>query len=254
MAEQDRVLAATLFTVRKLGDTNIQGMIGSAVADAANLDPSRLVLRSVEIGSPIVAVNLNFRVGVFGGLGSADILKTQGDADIRGLNFGLYDQKVGLTWLARNITHFGGNAEQVTLCGSSAGGSCVYAHILDACTSSEGPLFQRAYVQSAPLLTILPTSLAEAELNWDKLCQHWDIKPESNSEQKMELLRRVPTAAMLESSLNVNAFMLPPISDGITMTAETVSFPPVEPRREVGHGVDEPIQVMIGVTDVEVSN
>lgn len=200
-----------------------------------------------------LAVNLNYRVGVFGGLGSADILKTQDQTDIQGLNFGLYDQKVGLTWAQRNISHFGGDAEQTTLCGSSAGGSCVYAHLLDASSSSENPLFQRAHIQSAPLLTLLPTPLTEAEISWENLCKHWDLKSESRSEQKVGFLRRIPTESMLEASLKVNAFMLPPISDGVTMTLETVSLPPVKPQREVAYRVDRPIEVMIGVTDVEVS-
>lgn len=58
---------------------------------------------------------------------------------------------------------------------------------------------------------------------------------------------------MLEASLKANAFMLPPISDGVTTTLETVSLPPVKHQREVAYLVDRPIEVLIGVTDVEVS-
>ncbi|KAH7176261.1 Alpha/Beta hydrolase protein [Dactylonectria macrodidyma] len=229
----------------------IHGGAGTGAGSDPIYDPSRLVLRSLEIGSPVIAVNLNYRTGVFGLIGSADILKTQDRTEVRGLNFGLYDQKVGLTWVARNITQFGGDPEQVTLCGSSTGGSCVYAHILDADAHTEKPLFQRAHVQSGAMLTLLPMPLAEAEANWDKLCQHWGIEAESSSQHKVESLRHVSTAAMLESALENQVFMLPPIADGLTMTQETASFPHVDLRREIKPGAYKPIEVMIGTTDVE---
>ncbi|KAH8658585.1 Alpha/Beta hydrolase protein [Ilyonectria robusta] len=217
------------------------------------LDPSRLVLRSLEIGFPIIAVNLNYRAGVFGFLGSADVLKTQDRTEVMGLNFGLYDQKVGLTWVAHNIMQFGGDPEQITLGGGSAGGSCVYAHLLDADAHAEKPLFQRALVQSGAMLTLLPMPLAEAEANWDKLCQHWGIEAESSSQYKVESLRHVSTAAMLQSALENHVFMLPPIADGLTLTKETAALPCVDLRREIKSMGYRPVEVMIGATDVEVT-
>ncbi|KAE8141280.1 alpha/beta-hydrolase [Aspergillus pseudotamarii] len=229
----------------------IHGGAGTGAGSDPIYDPSRLVLRSLQIGSPIIAVNLTYRTGIFGSLGSTDILKAQDQSQVRGLNFGLFDQKVGITWVARNIAQFGGDPEQITLCGSSAGGSCVYAHLLDADAHMKKPLFRRAYIQSAPMLTILPMSLAEAEANWDKICQHWGIRPESKSQQKLESLRCISMADMLKSSVEINLFMLPPIADNVTMTQDTVSFPCVDSHQGPKSSDYKPIEVMIGTTDVE---
>jgi carboxylesterase type B len=198
-------------------------------------------------------VNPNFRIGVFGLAGSADILNTQDRNGDRGLNFGLYDQKVGLTWVARNIAHFGGDPGQVTLCGSSVGGSCVYAHILDADAHTENPLFQRALVQSGTMLTLLPMPLAEAEANWDKLCQHWGVEAGCSSQRKVELLRHVPTAAMLTSALEINLSAIPPIAEDLTMTLTTAAFPPADRLEGIKPADYKPIEVSIGATDIEVS-
>ncbi|KAE8154357.1 alpha/beta-hydrolase [Aspergillus avenaceus] len=229
----------------------IHGGAGSGARSDPVYDPSRLVLRSLQIGSPIIAVNLTYRTGIFGCIGSTDILKAQDQSQFKGVNFGLFDQKIGITWVARNITYFGGDPEQITLCGSSAGGSCVYAHLLDADTHTEKPLFRRSYIQSAPMLTILPMSLTEAEANWDKICQHWGIRLDSNSQQKLESLRCISTTDMLESSVELNLFMLPPIADNITMTDETVSFPCIDSHHGPKSSDFKPIEVMIGTTDVE---
>ncbi|KAL5601617.1 hypothetical protein FOBRF1_009150 [Fusarium oxysporum] len=235
----------------------IHGGAGTGAGSDPVHDPSRLVLRSLEIGTPIIAVNLNFRIGVFGLLGSTDILKAQDQTNTsKGLNFGLHDQKVGLLWVARNITHFGGDPERIAVLGGSTGGSALYAHILDADASDDLPLFQKAILKSPPMLTILPSPLAEADANWDKLCRHWSVNADSSSEDKVEALRRVPVEKMLQSLQVAQVPLLPPIADGITMTLETASFPLHHSGLPRGSGQEgrrdrQPIEVLFGTTEME---
>lgn len=217
------------------------------------LDPARVVLRSLEIGTPFIAVNLNYRLNVFGCLGSTDILNTQDQAEFKGLNFGTYDQKVGLTWVARNIAQFGGDAEQITRGGHSSGSHSVHAHILDAEAKPEKPLFKRAFMQSGAQSTVTPRPLVEAEKNWDKLCQHWGIEDGSSSEIKVEALRHISAESILESALENKIFMMPPIAEDLTMTMETVALPHVDLHQEAKPVDYKPIEIMIGTSDVEVS-
>ncbi|PWY77757.1 alpha/beta-hydrolase [Aspergillus eucalypticola CBS 122712] len=127
------------------------------------IDPTRLVLRSVESRRPMIAITISYRLGVFGLLGSADMLDTQAHTtDIKGLNFATYDQKIALTWISTNIGYFGGDANQITLGGNSSGSHDVHTHLLDADTHGT-PLFRRVIMHSGARGTVSPGSLADAE-------------------------------------------------------------------------------------------
>jgi len=85
----------------------------------------------------VVVVTVNYRVGI------------EGFAQISGAvaNRGLLDQVAGLRWVRENIAAFGGDPDQVTIFGESAGGGSVAA--LLAMPSAAG-LFTRAIAQSVP--------------------------------------------------------------------------------------------------------
>ncbi len=68
---------------------------------------------------PFVAVSFNYRIGAPGFLNSA---LTQSE-DL--LNLGLHDQILLMEWVNQNIAMFGGDPDQVTLIGVSAGAHSV---------------------------------------------------------------------------------------------------------------------------------
>jgi len=68
----------------------------------------------------VILVTVNYRLGALGFLAHPELTKTQkGDP----ANFGNLDQKAGLHWVYRNIKNFGGNPENITIGGQSAGGA-----------------------------------------------------------------------------------------------------------------------------------
>lgn len=85
----------------------------------------------------IIVVSMQYRVGSLGFL----VLDT---ADAPG-NAGLWDQRMALEWVSRNIHHFGGNPHNVTIMGESAG--AVSVGLLMLCQLCNN-FFQRAILQS----------------------------------------------------------------------------------------------------------
>ncbi|XP_066249783.1 esterase B1-like [Euwallacea similis] len=87
----------------------------------------------------IVLVTFNYRLGALGFLSFDDP-----SLGVFG-NMGLKDQVLALKWVRSNIRNFGGDPDNITIFGNSAGGSSVHAHILSK--ASKG-LFHKAILQS----------------------------------------------------------------------------------------------------------
>lgn len=107
----------------------------------------------------VVVVTVGYRLGVFGFLAHPE-LTAESPHHASG-NYGLLDQTAALEWVRRNIRAFGGDPEQVTIAGESAGSVSVSVQM--ASPLARG-LFARAIGESGSLLgTLPPTPLAQAE-------------------------------------------------------------------------------------------
>ena len=87
----------------------------------------------------VVLVTLNYRLGLLGGLATKNLLK--------GSNF-IRDQIAALKWVQKYIRSFGGDPDNVTIFGQSAGGQSVTA--LLSSSAAKGT-FHKAILQSNPL-------------------------------------------------------------------------------------------------------
>lgn len=111
------------------GGANIYGSGG------ADYNPENLVKQGV------IVVTLNYRLGALGFLAHPAIRDANGDSG----NYGIMDQQLALEWVQENIAAFGGNPDNVTLMGESAGGHSVMTHLV---APSSDALFDKAIVQS----------------------------------------------------------------------------------------------------------
>lgn len=112
----------------------------------------------------IVVVTVGYRLNCFGFLCHPEITAQQPEAPA---NFGFLDQQFATRWVKRNIAAFGGDPENITIGGQSAGGMSVCAQM----TSPQNKgLFQRAIVESGTFtppygnrMGLAPRGLKEAE-------------------------------------------------------------------------------------------
>jgi para-nitrobenzyl esterase len=124
-------------------------MGGTAMSDLYN--------RGTLASHGVVLVAVNYRLGVFGFLAHPAL--TQESAHHASGNYGLADQVIALHWVIDNIAKFGGDPENITVFGQSAGAQDT--GILMA--SSAKDLFQKAIAESGTSFSPRLPRLAEAE-------------------------------------------------------------------------------------------
>ena len=98
--------------------------------------------------SGLVVVSINYRVGALGYL-AHPALSAESPDNISG-NYGMLDQIAALEWVQRNISAFGGDPDNVTIAGESAGALSVM--YLMASPPARG-LFHKAIAQSAYMIS-----------------------------------------------------------------------------------------------------
>ncbi len=92
------------------------------------------------VNQDVVLVTMNYRLGSLGYLRYTDE-----QAGIGG-NFGIQDQQLAMKWAKDNIGNFGGNPQQITLFGESAGAMSTGLHLFSVPESND--LFQAAIMES----------------------------------------------------------------------------------------------------------
>ncbi|WP_135457852.1 carboxylesterase family protein [Vibrio echinoideorum] len=106
-----------------------------------------VVAQGADEGNPFIYVTFNYRLGLLGSMWVDDE---------KGGNFGIGDQKRALQWVNKNISKFGGNAEDVTLMGQGSGAMSVGVlqqdNVVDSIVNVNGDMkyFNRAIMQSNP--------------------------------------------------------------------------------------------------------
>jgi para-nitrobenzyl esterase len=91
----------------------------------------------------VILVSVNYRLNVFGFLTHPEIIRSAPDGFTA--NFGYLDQKAGIDWVRRNIANFGGDPQNITIFGQSAGAGSVLAHLNSPLAKGA---FEKAIVQS----------------------------------------------------------------------------------------------------------
>ena len=140
----------------------------------------------------VVLVSIGYRVGALGFFCL--------DHPSAPCNMGLYDQQMGLQWVQRNIGAFGGNANNVTLFGESAGSVSVSLHLLSPLSRD---LFHRAILQSGSAnMPWATTTMAEGKQRSEELAITYLGCPRTDDMQVIASISKV--AYELHTAISVS--------------------------------------------------
>jgi para-nitrobenzyl esterase len=172
-------------------------LYGGAFVTGANsvpaYDGARLAARGV------VVVSVNYRLGLFGWLRH----RALGAAG----NQGLDDQLAALEWVQEEIAGFGGDPDNVTAFGESAGAGSIAAHLAAAADGRPVPL-RRAVLQSGSYNLI--GSAEEAADTVERLTAQLGVPPAQWRDLPTEVLR----AAQDEATPRAAGVFYRPVADG----------------------------------------
>lgn len=180
----------------------------------------------------IVYVSVQYRLNV---LGFYDFTTYPGCEDFDS-NCGLSDQIMALTWVHENIKAFGGNPENVTIMGESAGGASVINML--AVPAVKG-MFQKAIAQSGLPNCVMTHEMARENIDLFIEGMGW-------TEEDLPKLRTIEPFALLEGNgyvakmhqyKNPGMFLPGPIQDDLL---------PVRPIDAIRNGSAKDVKLMIG--------
>ncbi len=151
----------------------------------------------------IVAITVNYRLGVFGFLAHPELTK-ESPQHASG-NYALFDQRAALLWVQQNIAAFGGDPKRVTIAGESAGSVAVSAQMVSPLSKS---LIAGAIGESGSIMGALPAApLADAEQNGVKFAT-------AVGKDSLAALRAMPAEQLLEATAKPGLPRFSPAVDG----------------------------------------
>ena len=153
----------------------------------------------------VIVVNMGYRLGVFGYLALSELAEESPNRTTG--NYGLLDQIKALEWVRDNIASFGGDPENVTLAGESAGSASVSA----LCTSplAKG-LFRRVVMESSTVASKTPPhsyrSYADAIASGKRFQQTYGAQ--TLDEMRALSAEKIVAAANTEHHITVDGYAL----------------------------------------------
>lgn len=191
-------------------------------------DPEFLVTKNT------VAVIVNYRVGVLGFLCLSGVA-----------NLGLKDQAAALKWIKKNIASFGGDPDNVTICGQSAGASSAAMHLLSP--SSKGLFHKAILLSGSPLspwaFNVEPLKPALEDAN--------KLSSAETAEDVLRIFQEAPLRDLLRAtqgnSIDTRYFKYSPCVD----TNSSDPFFPGKPYDLLKQGQFNKVPMILGYADVE---
>lgn len=153
----------------------------------------------------VIVITINYRLGVFGFFAHEDISQ-ESTNDASG-NYGLLDQIEALKWVKTNISSFGGDPENITIGGQSAGAASV--HYLVASPLAKG-LFQKAIAQSGPWgVSNRSLKLAQMEARGKDYLKNWGLSTQELRALSAAEVQALPIEFQNRFLPNVDGWVLP---------------------------------------------
>ena len=204
---------------------------GGAYGWGGTADPLYDGLNFIKLHPEVILITIAYRVGLFG---FVDLSYLQGGEEYPDApNLGIYDQIEALRWIQKNGKAFGGDINNVTIFGESAGGGSV--SLLPLIKEAKG-LFHRVIAESGSLA--LTYGREECKYFTDKLIK-------AAKTDSMADLMELSTEELAKLNEGLNESNNFPMRDGILI--------PIDPYEPYKQGLTKDIDMILGTNANEMN-
>ncbi len=207
-------------------------------ANAGGTASSALYKDGTLVQHGIVLVTVNYRLGIFGFFAHPEL--TRASRHKAAGNYGLMDQIAALRWVRQNIAAFGGDPDNITVFGQSAGAQDTSLLMTSSLAKN---LFHRAIAESGSAFMRPIPPLAKAEQSGEALAARLRAPKGTGS---LPYLRNLSVAELLQAASVQDPKappILAPIVDGYVLSRD--------PAEVFSVGEESPIPMIIGSTTRE---
>ena len=206
---------------------------GGAFGWGGSVDPLYDGHNFIKNHNDIILITITYRVSI---LGFLDLTFIKGGENFKeSPNLGILDQIQALKWIKKNISYFGGDENNITIFGESAGGSSVT--ILPLIKESKG-LFNRIISQSGTFAFTITKK--EGKNLIEKL-----KKVMNNNDLSVDDLMKLSEDEIINLNKKLNFDCLPPMRDDIVI--------PINCYEKINEGYYNNIDILIGSNKDEVN-
>ncbi|MCQ2186123.1 MAG: carboxylesterase family protein [Bacteroidales bacterium] len=219
---------------------------GGSYAFGGSSDPLYDGKYIVEANPDVVLVTINYRVNLMGFIDFSHV--PGGEAFPDAPYLGILDQQMAMRWVKENIENFGGDPDNVTIFGESAGGGSVSLHLV--AKGSEG-LFKRAIAMSGTLI------LSFSQADYDRLdtaeallrltgSKNMDDLMKLSNEEILEVIEKDSGRVGTEGFSTLGNINNHPLRD------DSRSIIPSDPFKALAEGASKDVDLIIGTTSEEM--
>jgi len=208
---------------------------GGSFGWGGTVDPLYDMHNYVKSHKDIIFVSITYRLSI---LGFLDLTQIKGGENYKeSPNLGLLDQIQGLKWIKQNIENFGGDKNNITILGESAGALSVT--VLPLIKGTKG-LFKRIISQSGSFIWTITRE--EGKSLTDRLKS--EIKKQRKEELDMDYLLSLSEEEIINLNSKLNIYCLPPMRDGYIIPEDCFG--------EIEKGAYDGLDIIIGTNADEV--
>ncbi|KAJ6095411.1 CAZyme family CE10 [Penicillium sp. IBT 16267x] len=160
-----------------------------------------------------VVVMPAYRVNLFGFLHSAELADDAASVGETVGNHGFWDQRLALEWTKENIHLFGGNPDNITISGYSAGANSVFHQLAYDLRQPDSQAIVRQACMFSNSSGVQPKSPAETQIQFDQLLTALGIPLTLSGNEKLAQLRSLPAKALLDAGRTIDVHQFRPTTD-----------------------------------------